>query len=968
MRKLVAMSVAAAALTAVQGPVLAQSAGAPASTHAATHASGPAPTPAAAPAETSGVLMPIRTHRLENGLRVVFHVDRSDPVAAVVLAAHVGSASETPGRTGFAHLFEHLFFLNSENLGPGGLDAMSARIGGSGANGSTSRDLTDYLQTVPNDALEKMIWAEADKLGFFINTVTEPVLAKEKQVVKNEKRQSYDNQPYGHTHPVIVQALYPADHPYSWPVIGSLADLDAATLEDVQDFYRRWYTPDNATLVVAGDFDPDQALAWVETYLGEIPAGPGVETPQPRPAVLARTVRLMHEDNFANLPELTLVWPGVELGHRDAAALDVLTTLLTDGKAAPLNAVVIDERKLAPAVSASSQNARIAGEIYLRVRAFDGADLDAVKAALDEGFARFEREGVDPEALRRVKTMAEAGFYARLDSVLGKGSALARYDAFGGSADEDLARLQAVTAEDVMRVYRTYVAGRPHVATSFVPKGRTDLALEGSAVARVVEEPIVQGAEAPVDPNAAQAATARTPSRIDRSVEPPAGPAPVVATPTIWNAALPNGLAVSGIQHDELPLVSFTLSMDGGRLLDDPAKPGAANLLARMMDRGTARRTPVELENAFKALGATISVSAGDETLAISGRTLARNLAPTLALVEEMLLEPRWDETELALAKSAVTARIQAERVQPAAIASRVMSIATYGPDHVLAGSIAGSEQSVAALTMDDLKTYMAANLSPASARFRVVGDIDQAATVQALQGLGARWTGRPVSLPPVQARPVEASRVYFHDVPGAAQSVLLFGGPSLTRAHPDAYPVVAMNYVLGGGGFASRLTQQLREGHGYTYGVSTSFQRNRGFGAFALFSNVRSNVTLEAAALGRDIMRDYGATFTEADLELTRGALTRSRARSFETTQAKLGVLAAIGDYGLPADYLDQEARVLDQLSLEQVRALAERYIDTDRMIYVVVGDAATQEARLEGLGYGAPVRVNDWTAPAAR
>ncbi len=274
--RLLLTSAAVSALTlAVAAPVLAQ-------TRTPTSAAAPsAPTQTAmqTPMQTRGELVPVQTFTLPNGLSVVFHIDRSDPVTAVVLAAHVGSARETPGRTGFAHMFEHLFFLDSENLGPGGLDKLSSRIGGSGANGSTSRDATDYLQTVPNDALEKMIWAEADKLGYFINTVTDPVLAKEKQVVKNEKRQSYDNRPYGHTMSVIMGALYPADHPYNWPVIGSLADLDAATLEDVRDFYRRWYTPNNTTLVIAGPqwrdgIDPESKLlraatdaVWIVTRL-----------------------------------------------------------------------------------------------------------------------------------------------------------------------------------------------------------------------------------------------------------------------------------------------------------------------------------------------------------------------------------------------------------------------------------------------------------------------------------------------------------------------------------------------------------------------------------------------------------------------------------------------------------------------------------------------------------------------------
>ncbi len=930
----------------------------------------PAPASASAPAAAqTGTLIPSQTFELDNGLRVIFHIDRSDPVVAVVLAARVGSAREEPGRTGFAHLFEHLFFLDSENLGPGGLDAMSARIGGSGANGSTSFDITDYLQTVPNDALEKMIWAEADKLGFFINTVTDAVLAKEKQVVKNEKRQSVDNAPYGHTWGVILENMYPGDHPYSWPVIGSLADLDAATLEDVRGFYRRWYTPNNSTLVISGDFDPDQARAWVQRYFGEIPRGPEAAVPQPRAAGLTGTRRLMHEDNFATLPQLTLAFPTVESGHPDEAALDVLLTLLTDGKEAPLTAVLVDEQKLTDEVGGSSDTSQIAGMAMLQVTAFDGVDLDAVRAALDEGFARFEREGVDPAALERVKTVAEAGFYTRLGSVLGKGAALARYDLYGTSPDRDLAALQAVTAEDVMRVYETYIKDRPHVATSFTPKGQAELALEGSTVAAVVEEPIVQGAEAAVDPRAETAAYERTPSTFDRTVEPPFGDPAVVASPTIWNASLPNGLAVSGIENDETPLAYFELSIDGGRLFDDPARPGAASLLARIMDRGTRDRTPAELENAFKSLGAQVNVSAGDERFVISGRTLSRNLDATLDLVEEMLLQPRWDPAELELARAATIAQIQAARAQPAAIAGRAYNLIAYGPDHILSRGALGTESSVAALTMDDLRAYLQNNLAPNNARFRIVGAVDEAAATAALDGLGQRWVRRDVTVPAYAApTPPTESRVYFYDMPNASQSVLVFGYPALTRADPDYYPASVANYILGGGGFASRLTQQMREGAGYTYGVRSGFAGGEAVGHFQLSSAVRANVTLEAATLARDIMRDYGSTFTEADLQVTRSALSKSRARAFETAGAKLNVLQAIGDFGLPADYLDREAAVIEGLTVEQVQALAAEHIRTDGMIYVVVGDAATQAARLEALGYGPVVMINDRLAAADR
>ena len=440
---------------------------------------------------------------LPNGLEAIFHVDRSDPVVAVSLTAHVGSAREKAGRTGFAHLFEHLLFLESESLGKGGLDKLTARIGGSGANGSTNTDRTNYLQTVPKDALEKMLWAEADKLGWFINTVTEPVLAKEKQVVKNEKRQGVDNNPYGHTSYVVDKALYPADHPYNWQVIGSLEDLQNATLEDVKEFYRRWYVPNNVTLVVAGDFDTVQARKWVEKYFGEIKRGGDVAPLAKSAGVVKETVKLYHEDNFARLPELTLNWPTVEDYHPDSYPLTVLANYLSRGKRAPMYQVVVEDKKLTSNVSMFSSTAELAGQMSLSVRAFDGKDLDEVATAIDEAFARFEKDGIPERDLNRIKAGLETQFYNSLSSVLGKGVMLAQHNIFAndpGFVEKDIRNVLAVTPADVTRVYQKYIKGKNYVATSFVPKTKLPLALEGSTKAEVVEEKIVQGAEEAIDP------------------------------------------------------------------------------------------------------------------------------------------------------------------------------------------------------------------------------------------------------------------------------------------------------------------------------------------------------------------------------------------------------------------------------------------------------------------------------------
>lgn len=908
-------------------------------------------------------LVPFETFTLENGLTTILHIDRSDPVVAVQLTAHVGSGREKAGRTGFAHLFEHLLFLESENLGKGGLDKLSARIGGSGANGSTSRDRTNYFQTVPKDALEKMLWAEADKLGWFINTVTEPVLAKEKQVVKNEKRQRVDNRPYGHTQYVIDRALYPAGHPYSWQVIGSLEDLDAATLEDVKEFFRRWYVPNNVVLNITGDFEPAQAKEWVEKYFGEIPRGPDIPRQPKAPGTLDAIKSYYWEDNFARLPELRLTWPTVPAYHPDGYALNALMSLLTDGKEAPFNALLIDERKLTTTLFMFPYDSEVAGQITLGVRAVPGTDLDTVMTAIEDAFAAFEADGVDEEALARIKTEAEMEFYGAVESVLGKGFALADYQLYQGDPgyiDTDLARIKGVTAADVMRVYDTYIKGKPYVATSFVPKGDAGLALEGAVLADVVEEAIVAGAEADVDPSAA-ADYERSPSMFDRTVEPPYGPAPTLPVPSIWTESLANGLEIYGSEANETPVVRFNLRIAGGQLMDSFKTSGTANFVAEMMTKGTASRTTAEFENTLKSLGASIDVAAGPEAISISGATLARNFAPVMDIVADMLLAPRWDADEFELAKLRITDQLDQQKANPNFIANNAFRKILYGDNHILSADPLGTPEAVAAMTLDGLQAYFNANLSPSVAKLHVVGAISQADAVAAASRLGADWAAKEVSVPalPRPAAP-ERSTVYFYDVPGAKQSEIRLGHPGPAIGDGDYYPATVMNYILGGGGFASRLTQELREGKGYTYGIRSGYVGLKDSGYFRVFSGVRSNVTYEAVDLVKSIMEDYADSFSEADLGVTKSFLSKSQTRAFETLNAKLNMLTNISTFGLPADYARRRADYVTGVSQADIQALARAHVRPDAMVYLVVGDGASQLSRLEDLGFGAPVLLN--------
>ena len=900
---------------------------------------------------------------LDNGLDVIFHIDRSDPVVAVALTSHVGSAREKEGRTGFAHLFEHLLFLESENLGKGGLDAMSARIGGSGANGSTSRDRTNYYQTVPKDALEKMIWAEADKLGWFINTVTEPVLAKEKQVVKNEKRQSVDNRPYGHTFYVVGKNLYPEGHPYNWQVIGSLEDLQNATLDDVKEFFNKWYVPNNVTLTISGDFDPEQAKNWVHKYFDEIKRGEDIPKMEKQPVTLSTTKKLYHEDNFARLPELTLTWPGVPVYSKDSYALDILCQYLSEGKNAPLYKVLVEDQKLTANANMFTYNSEIAGQTMISVRAFEGIDLDSVKTAIDDALNHFETNGINEKDLDRIKSGLETDFYSGLGSVLGKGFQLAQYNIYKEDPsyiDQDVKNILAVSTDDVMAVYNKYLKDKNYVATSFVPKGQPGLALADSKQAEVVEEQIIQGNEETFDASIA-AAYEKTPSSFDRSQEPPYGDAPEVRTPEIWKSTLTNGIKLSGIENNEVPLVRFEMTIDGGQLLDDPNKVGVANLLAQLMTEGTKNKTPQELEEAIDQLGAQININAGRERITIAGNCLARNYTETLALIEEMLLEPRWDEEEFDRIKQQVISSIKQQQANPNTIASNAYNLLIYGKDHIFSQNILGSEDIVKNITIDDLKNYYTANFSPSITSFNIVGAISKSEVANSFSRLNEKWTAKDVAFPEYKMNNApDKSQVYFYDVPGAKQSVLRFGYPALAATNADYYPVRVMNYILGGGGFASQLTQQLREAKGYTYGIGSSFSGAKIPGTFTIRSGVRSNVTYESAALIKEIIENYGKNYSDKDLETTKSALIKSNARAFETLNSKLNMLDNISSFGWDNDYVKQRERIVNEMTVDKIKALSEKYLNAGKMIYLVVGDAATQKDRLQQLGFGEPILLN--------
>ncbi len=897
---------------------------------------------------------------LDNGLEVILHDDKSDPISAVAVQYHVGSNREEKGRTGFAHLFEHMMFQESQHVGQDQFFRKIQSAGGS-LNGGTSNDGTIYFEVVPKNALEMALWLEADRLGYLLSRVTKDAFINQQNVVQNEKRQVMDNRPYGHTNYAIIKLLYPENHPYNWTVIGEMEDLTNATLKDVHEFHQKWYRPSNATLVVAGDYDREQTKAWIDKYFGEIPSGERRPDLEPMRVTLDETKKAFHEDNFAKSPELNMVFPTVEQYSKEAYALSLMGRLLSDGKKAPLYKVLVEEKKLAPSISAYNRSQEIAGTFNIRVRTFPGKSLTDVEQAIFEAFTKFEEDKFTEKDLERIKAGFETSFYNGISSILGKSFQLARYNEYAGAPDfltKDLQNYLDVTSEDIWRVFNKYIKDKHYVLTSFVPKGLTDLVAENSERFPIVEESVDQQAEV-TEAKGEDIQIAEIPSSFDRSQEPSKGPDPLLTLPSIWKDNLENGIRVYGIEHSELPLVQFSITLRGGMLLDDPEKIGVANLMTDIMMEGTKTKTPIELEEAIDELGAFVRMYTTRESIVMTANCLSSKFQQVYDLVDEILFEPRWDEKEFDRIKDETVETIKRRKVNPSGVASDVFAKLIYGKGHKLAMSTLGTESSVEAINMDDMKTFYESNFSPTIARIVIVGHISQADAIKVLNSL-EKWEPKEVRIPVLTTPPTpERSKIYFVDFPDAKQSQIRVGHLGLPYTDPDFYKTTVMNYKLGGS-FNGVLNLILREEKGFTYGARSGFSGTHFPGTFMASSGVRSTATFESVEIFKDEITKYRQGLSDEDMQFTKDALIKSNALRFETLGALMGMLNRIATYDLADDYIKTQETTVRNMTIEGHSQLAQKYIQLDNMIYLVAGDAKTQMRSLSRLGMGRPILVD--------
>jgi zinc protease len=899
-------------------------------------------------------------YSLPNGLQVILHTDHSDPVISYDIMYHVGSSREIPGKTGFAHLFEHLLFSGSENVPTGTFDKIIEGVGGSN-NGFTTRDITSYFEIFPKNALEKILWLESDRMGFFINSVTPRSMAIQQNVVQNEKRQSEDNSPYGFTDYVISKNLYPSSHPYNWEVIGEMDDIKNATINDVKNYYDHFYGPNNATLVLAGDFNPDTAKMLINKYFGEIKSHGDVSPRSAMIPTLTKTLKLYHEDNFANVPEITMVWPVPQAYQKDAYALDFLAKILADGKKAPLYKVLVKEKNLTSRTTAYNNSGELSGEFTISVRANEGKNLKEIEEGIDEAFQRFEKEGITEKDIERVKAASEKSFYEGLSSVFYKSLQLAFYNTFlndPGYIEKDIENIKAVTLDDVKNAYDKYIKGKAHVVTSFVPMGHTDIAADSSVAAGIKEENIKEASQVEIA-QSGEEKVEKTPSSIDRSSEPKLTSDPEINVPQIWKTTLANGIQVSGIQNKELPLVEMNIVINGGIYQDKTDLPGVANLVASVLPQGTRNKTPEELEEEIELLGSDINVSAGREEIALSASSLSRNFEKTVALMKEILLEPRWDSAEFAMALTRTKNSIIQAEAQPRSVAYLLFYKLLYGKDNILGYNSRGTKESIDKISMEDLKNFYDKNFSPSVTKIQVAGNVSKEEVLAALKPLETSWKPKEVTLNNYTIPPdPEKSQIYFVDIPGSRQSVIYIGYLALSRDNPDYVKADFINYRLGGA-FTSIFNQILREDKGYTYGASSYFPEMKVKAPFTASSQVRSDATFESVKIFKDEMEKFRNGMSDTDLQFVKNCMIRSNALRFETNGALLGMLTTMSKYGLPDDYIKEDEAVIKGTTSDEAKAVIDKYIIPDKMVYVVVGDAATQLKPLEKIGFGKPVLI---------
>ncbi|MCK6561124.1 insulinase family protein [candidate division KSB1 bacterium] len=882
-------------------------------------------------------------YTLSNGLQVILHVDRKLPIVHVNQWFHVGSKNEKPGRTGFAHLFEHMMFQGSKNAAEDYftyVEKAGANLREGGVNGTTDNDRTNYFATVPSGNLEALLWVESDRLATLTEALNQEKLDNQRDVVKNERRQGLENQPYGRAFKLIVENLHPAGHPYSWMVIGSHEDLTAASLDDVKEFFRTYYTPNNLSLVIAGDFDPAETKRLVEKYFGGIPPGPALDRPA-RWLPKLEGERIIEALDRVPQARTYMTWPVPEYFSPEEAPLELASAILTDGLSARLNKVLVYDRQLCTNVFSFNNPMEISGFFSVVATARPGVELEQIEGIVTAELSRLAKEGPTPAELRRAQTKREYNFVTGLERIGGfggKADLLNQYNIYLGDPNKfeaDVNRFRRVTVNDVRQVVATWLDTRNRLLVRFHPE--------------------TSGRPADV--------------ALDRQQQPVLGVDKPFRTPEVKSAKAANGIDIFVVERPELPKVAVTFVTRAGNVADPSGKEGVANMVISTIDMGTKTRKALEIEDALGDLGTSLFGFATREASQLGLEVLSRNVDPALALVAEVVRQPVFPESEVDREKKRTLDNLSQQENNPNALAARIRGMLVFGHDHPYGRAMLPA--TVQQITRADLVAFHETYWKPASSALIFVGDITLAQATDLVQRHFGTWSGGAAPAVNIPApKPMGTGKIYVVDRQDAAQTVVTQILPAPNRKAPDYYALRLADAVWGGGGFGTRLNLNLRENKGYSYGVFSNLALLSQAGSWWANGGVQTNKTKESVAeFLAELQNLSGAKpISEQELEDAKATRIRGYAQQFESHGRIAGQIADLWAAGMPITELQRESDESAKATLAEVNAAAQKYAAPGQATLLLVGDVAKIEAGLRELNAGDLVVLNSEGKPATK
>jgi zinc protease len=898
----------------------------------------------ASPAASAAPKIVYEKYTLPNGLQVILHVDRKLPIVHVNQWFHVGSKNERPGRTGFAHLFEHMMFQGSGNAKEDYftyVETLGANLQEGGVNGTTNQDRTNYFATVPSSNLEALLWVESDRLATLTEAMTKEKLDNQRDVVKNERRQGLENTPYGRWYKIVLENLYPAGHPYSWPTIGSHEDLTAASLEDVTDFFKTYYTPNNLSLVIAGDFDPAEAKRLVEKYFGSIPPGPALDRPTLNMPTLTGE-KIVEAADRVPQDRVYMVWPtppGFSPGDAD---LDLTSLILADGLSSRLNKALVYDRPLCTAVQAFQNSSEIASWFAVIATARPGVSLDEIEKVVSEEIAKLAKTGPTPAELARAKTKQEFAFVTALEGIGGFGGKSDRLNQYNtllgdpGKLEWDMARYRDATPASVKQVVARYLDTKNRLIVRF----RVEKSGRATEVA------------------------------VDRSKEPATGVDKPFVAPRVQTAKLPNGMDLFVVERPELPKVDVTFVTRAGAEADPAGKAGLAHLTVTQLDMGTPTRKALVIEDSLGDLGVALTGAAGRESARVSFETLKRNLDPAMAIVSDVIRNASYPASEFDREKKRHLDALAQQEKNANAVGARVRAVLAFGPEHPYGRPVQGLPSSIEKLTRDDLAKFHADFWKPGSSALVVSGDVTLAEATDLATKYFGSWSGGAapaVTIPPPSPAPV--GKVYVVDRQDAAQTYVTQFVPAPKRQTPDYYTLTLADTVFGGGGFGTRLNLNLREDKGYSYGVFSTLALYDDAGIWYSAGGVQTNKTKESVVeFDKELKGMTGKPLSESEFADTKSRKTRGYAQQFETLGRINEQVADLWASGLPMAELQREYDDTVQATLAETNAAAAKYARPEKATIVLVGDYAKIGPGLKELTLGEVVLVDTEGKPVRK